>query len=58
MKPSSLLNQHQMVRVAAVTPVQHLGDVAANVREITVCATKAEKDGAQIIVFPELSLTG
>lgn len=58
MKPSSLLNQHQMVRVAAVTPPQHLGDVPANVREITASAAQAADHGTQIIVFPELGLTG
>jgi len=58
MKPSSLLNQHQMVRVAAVTPAVHLGDVAANVRDIIASASKAAAQGAQLIVFPELCLTG
>ena len=47
-----------MVRVAAVTPWVHLGDVAANVREIALCVGRVVEVGAQIIVFPELSLTG
>jgi NAD+ synthase (glutamine-hydrolysing) len=58
MKSSRQLNHHQMVRVAAVTPSVHLGDVTANVREIAAGATAAAKGGAQIIVFPELCLTG
>lgn len=47
-----------MVRVAAVTPWVYLGDVAANVREIAGCVKAASGSGAQIVVFPELSLTG
>ena len=45
-------------RVAAVAPPVHLGDPAANAVEIAEWAGRLDADGASIIVFPELSLTG
>ena len=58
MKPSPSLNAHGFVRVAACSPELTLGDVAANVAEIAKAAKTLSKQGAQIIVFPELCLTG
>ena len=55
---ATAINDHGLVRVAAVTPWVHLGDVPANVGELSACVLKAAADGAQIIVFPELCLTG
>ncbi len=58
MKPSTSLNSHHLVRVAAVTPAVHLGDVTANVKQLLSAALDAAAQGAQLIVFPELCLTG
>jgi NAD+ synthase (glutamine-hydrolysing) len=58
MKPSRAINDHGLVRVAAITPALQLGDVTANVAEIAQCVKKAATEGAQVIVFPELCLTG
>jgi len=52
------LNHYGMVRVAAVTPWLRLGDVRANVAEIAKLARSASAAGVQVMVFPELSLTG
>lgn len=46
------------VRVAAVVPVLKLGDSKANIQEILNWVKKAEKSGASIVLFPELSITG
>lgn len=46
------------IRVATVVPRLKLGDVDANVVTISKGYTKAAKAGAQIVVYPELSLTG
>ena len=46
-----------MLRVAAVTPKVHIGSVSGNVREIMdIC--EEYKDAADVIVTPELSITG
>ena len=56
--PASLRENHGFARVAAVSPELVLGDVAANLvilkREMAALAGQ----GARLIVFPELSLTG
>lgn len=46
-----------MLRVAAVTPRVHIGCVSANVKELTDIYRELE-DSADVIVTPELSLTG
>ena len=47
------------VKVAAVTPEVRVADVAFNVKACVAAARKAaEKDGAAVIVLPELALTG
>ncbi len=58
MSESISISTHGFVRVAAITPELHLGDVAANVREIAAQAVLLGVEGCQIIVFPELCLTG
>ena len=45
-------------RIAAVVPRLHLGDPAANAKELVRSAKEAAKDGVSAIVFPELCLTG
>ncbi len=46
------------IRVAAAAPPIQLGDPVANATEIASWAQRLDADGASIIVFPELSLTG
>ena len=45
-------------RVAAVSPRVHLGDVAANEKEIATAIHRLKTKGVQLAVFPELCLTG
>lgn len=56
--PSVDWSAHGFVRVTAVAPPVHLGDPAANADEIARWATQLHSNGASILVFPELSLTG
>ena len=49
---------HGFVRVAAAAPPVHLADPAMNAVEIATWAARAAADGAAIVVFPELALTG
>ncbi len=58
MSAPTSISTHGFVRVAAVSPALHLGDVSANVQEIATSAVRAAAEGCQIIVFPELCLTG
>ena len=46
------------IKIAAITPRVEIADAAANARTIAERAKAAEKEGARIIVFPELSLCG
>lgn len=54
----SILYNDGYIRVAACTPQVHVGDVNANVENICEMAAKAAEDGAKIVLFPELSVTG
>ena len=45
-------------RIAAASPRLHLGDPAANAKELVRLAKDAAKNGVAAIVFPELCLTG
>ena len=45
-------------RIAAAAPRLHLGDPAANAKELVRLAADAVKDDVSAIVFPELYLTG
>ncbi len=45
-------------RIAVATPKITLADPIANVATLTQMAEQAERNGAQIVVFPELALTG
>ncbi|WP_438852989.1 NAD(+) synthase [Brevundimonas nasdae] len=48
---------HGFVRVAAATPVSHVGDPKANATEHVALIREAGEQGADLIVFPELSLS-
>ncbi len=50
--------QHGFIRVAAVVPVLALGDPEANARELVAGIEAARAQGAEVVVFPELALTG
>ena len=49
---------HGFVRVAAATPVVHTGDPIANADEHIRLIEAAAAEGVDLIVFPELSLSG
>ncbi|ADK99640.1 NAD(+) synthase [Brevundimonas subvibrioides] len=49
---------HGFVRVAAATPVVHIADPAANAEEHVALIRQAGAQGCDLIVFPELSLSG
>ena len=48
---------HGFVRVAAATPVSHVGDPRANAAEHVNLIEQAGEQGVDLIVFPELSLS-
>ena len=53
------MNQkNKTLKVAAVSPVVRLGDVAANTKACVREAERAASLGARVLVFPELTLTG
>ena len=49
---------HGFVRVAAAAPPVHLADPATNATEIAAWAERLSDEGAALVVFPELALTG
>jgi len=49
---------HGFVRVAAATPVVHTADPAANAAEHIALIQQAGAQGVDLMVFPELSLSG
>jgi NAD+ synthase (glutamine-hydrolysing) len=49
---------HGFARVACLTPRVHIADPQANLHEHITLARRADAAGADLIVFPELSLTG
>ena len=46
------------VRIAAATPVVQVADCQHNVSHIATLARQAASQGAAIVAFPELSITG
>ncbi len=50
-------NEFDFVKVAAVSPEIRIANVEFNVEQIIEALTELEKLGAEIIVFPELTLT-
>jgi len=55
MKP---MNQHGFVRVAAAVPSLRVADCAFNGERILAMLARAEQQQVDVLVFPELSLTG
>ncbi|MET0365352.1 MAG: NAD(+) synthase [Sphingobium sp.] len=51
------IHSHGMVRIAAATPTGTVGDVAANAANILALAGQAGAAGADLVLFPELSLS-
>ena len=47
-----------IIRICCVTPVLQLADIRANAETIVESAIEASENGSDIIVFPEMSLTG
>ena len=52
------MTRHGFIKVCAATPEIKVADVPYNVAAIVAAAKKAAEEGAQLIVFPELSLCG
>ncbi|NLN98110.1 MAG: NAD(+) synthase [Eubacteriaceae bacterium] len=52
------MNRYGFLRVAAAILPLHLGNVAANVEEIKYTAEVALSQGVQVLVYPEMALTG
>lgn len=52
------MNKLGLVRVAAVTPKIKIANTKYNTDQILSCAEKARKNGAAVILFPELAITG
>jgi len=52
------MNRFGFLRVAAAIHPLHLGNVPANIEEIKKTAEVALNQGVQVLVYPELSLTG
>ncbi len=55
---SMLLREMGMIRVAAISPALKVADVDFNLAAIEEATLQAADQGAQLVVFPELSLTG
>ncbi len=53
----NLFMNYGFLRVAAVSPRLTVADCKANADEIIKCSEEAAKNGAKLIVFPELSIT-
>jgi NAD+ synthase (glutamine-hydrolysing) len=49
--------EYGFVRVAAAVPITKVADCEYNAQNITEMICKAESEGIQFIVFPELSVT-
>ena len=55
--PFFAFHSHGLIRVAAATPAASVGDPHANAVAMLDLARDADKQGVDLIVFPELSLT-
>jgi NAD+ synthase (glutamine-hydrolysing) len=58
MHPDQSRPDFGFVRVAAAVPPLKIADVSYNTEQIRLLAERAADQGAQVVVFPELSLTG
>lgn len=56
MKKQHHLKSHLNITVGQLNPT--IGDLAGNIALMLAVARKAQADGADVVVFPELSLTG
>ncbi|MCQ2289113.1 MAG: NAD(+) synthase [Muribaculaceae bacterium] len=52
------MTDYGYLRIASVVPALNVADVAGNVRSIIDSYVKAREQGAQVVVFPELCVTG
>src|SRR6185312_6357701 len=52
------MNSFGFLRVAAATPLVRVADCAFNVEHILALLRQAESEGVNLLVFPELALTG
>ncbi len=52
------MNQYGYIKTAVASPKLHVADPIYNAEEIIRCAAEADKNHAQVLVFPELSITG
>ncbi|MFT3964925.1 MAG: NAD(+) synthase [Sphingobium sp.] len=51
------IHAHGFVRIACATPAASVGDVAANLDAIMLQARQAAAEGADLVLYPELSLS-
>jgi NAD+ synthase (glutamine-hydrolysing) len=51
------LRRHGLVRAAAATPLATVGDVSANVDATLALARRADGEGCDLVVFPELNIS-
>src|SRR5260370_42695850 len=52
------MTNHGFLRVAAATPTLRVADCEYNVERILSLMARAEGEGAGVLVFPEMCLTG
>jgi NAD+ synthase (glutamine-hydrolysing) len=55
--PFRSIHRHGFVRVGAGTPVASVGDVASNAAGILDLARRADAEGVDLLVLPELALS-
>jgi len=56
--PFFSIHRHELLRVAAATPRAHVADPDANAAAHIAIVQAAHAEGVDLIVFPELSITG
>ena len=52
------MSQHGFLRVAAAVPMLRVADCAYNAQRILALLARAESEQVDLVVFPELALTG
>ena len=57
-EPDKAISPFGFARVATAVPQLHLADPSANARETVEMLAEADREGVDVIVFPELGLTG
>jgi NAD+ synthase (glutamine-hydrolysing) len=58
MRPADAPPDFGFVRVAAAVPPLAVADIAKNLEQILALVRRADDEGVQLLVFPELALTG